>query len=56
MCSVTENPPAADLQPQPAQTARVSPAMLAARRRKETLLPEITQLALEGHSSQGHRR
>ena len=26
--------------------------MLAARRRKETLLPEITQLALEGHSSQ----
>ncbi len=52
MCSVSENPPAADLQPQPDQTARVTPAMLAARRRKETLLPEITQLALEGHSSQ----
>ncbi len=45
-------PTADDPQPQPAQTARVPPAMLAARRRKETLLPEITQLALEGHPSQ----
>ena len=52
MCSVAEKPPADDLQPQPAQTARVPPAMLGARRRKETLLPEITQLALEGHPSQ----
>ena len=42
-------PTADDPQPQPAQTARVPPAMLAARRRKETLLPKITQLALEGH-------
>ena len=52
MCSVAENPPADDLQPQSGQAERVTPAMLAARRRKETLLPEITQLALEGHSSQ----
>ncbi len=52
MCSVSEKPPADDLQPQPGQAERVTPAMLAARRRKETLLPEITQLALEGHSSQ----
>ncbi len=52
MCSVSEKPPADDLQPQTGQTARVTPAMLGARRRKETLLPEITQLALEGHSSQ----
>ena len=52
MCSVTEKPTADDLQPQPGQTARVTPAMLAGRRRKETLLPEITQMALEGHSSQ----
>ena len=47
-----EKPTADDLQPQPGQTARVTPAMLAGRRRKETLLPEVTQLALEGHSSQ----
>ena len=52
MCSVAEKPTADDLQPQTGQTARVTPAMLAARRRKETLLPEITQLALEGHASQ----
>ena len=36
MCFVTETAPADDLQPQPGQTARVSPAMLVARRRKET--------------------
>ena len=52
MCSVAERPPADNLQPQPGQAERVTPAMLAARRRKETLLPNITQLALEGHSSQ----
>ncbi len=45
-------PTADDLQPQTGQTARVTPAMLAGRRRKETLLPEITQMALEGHASQ----
>ncbi len=52
MCSVSEKPTADDLQPQTGQTARVTPAMLAGRRRKETLLPEITQMALEGHASQ----
>ena len=52
MCSVSEKPTADDLQPQTGQTARVTPAMLAGRRRKETLLPEITQMALEGHPSQ----
>ena len=52
MCSVAEKPTADDLQPQPGETERVTPAMLATRRRKETLLPNITQLALEGHSSQ----
>ncbi len=52
MCSVSEKPTADVLQPQTGQTARVTPAMLAGRRRKETLLPEITQMALEGHASQ----
>ncbi len=52
MCSVTEKLTADDLQPQSGQTARVTPAMLAGRRRKEALLPEVTQMALEGHASQ----
>jgi DNA-directed RNA polymerase specialized sigma24 family protein len=52
MCSVTEKPLADDLQPQSAEAARINDALLGPRRRKETLLPEITQLALEGHSSQ----
>ncbi len=52
MCSVNEKPTADDFQPQPDSAARTNDALLGPRRRKETLLPEITQLALEGHSSQ----
>ncbi len=52
MCSVTEKPTADDFQPQPASAARVHDALLGPRRRKETLLPEITRMALEGHASQ----
>ncbi len=52
MCSVTEKPTADDLQPQPGSAVRVHDALLGPRRRKETLLPTITQMALEGHSSQ----
>ncbi len=52
MCSVNEKPTADDFQPQPGSAARINDALLGPRRRKETLLPTITQMALEGHSSQ----
>ena len=49
MC--TAEKPAGD-QPQPplSQSVRVSQLPLGPRQRKETMLPRITQLALEGHA------
>ena len=49
MCSAEK--PAGD-QPQPplSQSVKVNQSPLGSRQRKETMLPRITQLALEGHS------
>ena len=53
MCSITENPATTDNpQPQPAQAEKVNHLRASPRRRKETLLPQIMQLALDGHSGE----
>ena len=48
MCSVTEKPASNEPQPEVDKAASPNDFRPSPRRRKETLLPEITQLALEG--------
>ena len=52
MCSVTEKATSDDRQPHVSQAVRLTNLHLGPRRRKETMLPQITRLALEGHSGQ----
>ena len=57
MCSVAEKPPADNRQPPDSRSlpGNDSPR-LSPRRQKETLLPEVTRLALEGHTGQAIAR
>jgi hypothetical protein len=52
MGSVAEEPSADNSQPPLAEAAKADSPRRTPRWRKETLLPEITQLALEGHTGE----
>ncbi len=57
MCSVAEKPPADNPQPPDSRSLPGNESsQLSPRQRKKTLLPEITRLALEGHSGQAIAR
>ncbi len=47
---IDDQPPTDDQQPPPPQVSRKNSRRSALRRRKHALLPQISQLALEGHS------